>query len=100
VHVISRLTFGAVLEDVVDNGIRPEVRFAPDSPLEEAGFEPSVPLRNQGTLRLHSEQFDPMIATHNDPLVKTTGGSDQTNVQSGNRESGAIAKGLGNWPDP
>ena len=33
----------AVLEDVVDNGIRPEVRFAPDSLLEESGFEPLVP---------------------------------------------------------
>ena len=27
--------------------LREEVRFAPDSPLEEAGFEPSVP--RQGT---------------------------------------------------
>ena len=44
-----------------------------DSLLEEAGFEPSVPLSNQGTLRLHSELFDPMIAAHNGRLVKTTG---------------------------
>jgi hypothetical protein len=28
----------------VDNGIRPEVRFAPDSLLEQAGFELPVPL--------------------------------------------------------
>ena len=41
--------------------------------LEEAGFEPSVPLRNQRTLRLHSELFDPMIAAHNGRLVKTIG---------------------------
>jgi hypothetical protein len=46
VHLTSRLTFGAVLEDVLDNGIRPEVRFAPDSPLEGSGFELSVPLHS------------------------------------------------------
>jgi hypothetical protein len=59
--------------------------FARDSPLEQAGFEPSVPLHNQGTLRLRSELFDPMIATHNGRLVKTIGGSDQPNARSGNR---------------
>ena len=58
-----------------------------DSLLEEAGFEPSVPLRNQGTLRLHSELFDPMIATHNGRLVKTIGGSDQPNARRGNPEA-------------
>ena len=50
-----------------------EVRFAEDSPLEETGFEPSVPLRNHRTLWLHSELFDPMIAAHNGRLVKTIG---------------------------
>ena len=48
-----------------------------DSPLEGAGFEPSVPLRDRGTLQIDSELFDPMIATHNGRLVKTIGGSDQ-----------------------
>jgi hypothetical protein len=36
-----------------------------DSLLEEGGFEPSVPLRNLGTLQLHSGLLDPMIATDN-----------------------------------
>src|SRR5712671_230921 len=44
------------------------IRFALDSSLEEAGFEPSVPPHNPGTLRLRSELFDPMIATHNSRL--------------------------------
>jgi hypothetical protein len=34
---------------VVDPG--EEVRFAPDSPLEEDGFEPSVPLVSRGAIR-------------------------------------------------
>ena len=44
-----------------------------DSPREGAGFEPSVPLRDRGTLQLYSELFDPMIATHYGRLVKTIG---------------------------
>jgi hypothetical protein len=30
-------------------GARPKVRFAPDSPLEQSGFEPLVPLTLDGT---------------------------------------------------
>jgi len=44
-----------------------------DSLVEGAGFEPSVPLRNRGTLQLYSELFDRMIATHYGRLVKTIG---------------------------
>ena len=60
-------------ENRVRAGADAAFRFAGDSPLEEAGFEPSVPLRNQRTLWLHSELFDPMIAAHNGRLVKTIG---------------------------
>src|SRR5262245_14280983 len=42
----------------------PEFTAETDSPLEEERFESSVPRRNRGTLRPHSELFDPMIATH------------------------------------
>jgi hypothetical protein len=58
---------------MVANGVGEE--FAADSPLEEAGFEPSVPLRNQGTLSGYTPSlFDPTIATHNGRLVKTAAG--------------------------
>jgi hypothetical protein len=49
------------------------VKFATDSPLEGAGFEPSVPLGDRGTLQLYSELFDLTIATHYGRLVKTIG---------------------------
>ena len=49
-----------ILREPLLRGFAPKVRFAPDSPLEQEGFEPSVPLVSRGADRKRFPQLEGM----------------------------------------